>query len=65
MNRRAHEHTNASGEPVLWVHDDVEHFVQKRVRSQPLDAARVAVLSGIAEGERVVTSGAAALAQVR
>jgi len=56
---------NASGETVLWVHDEAERFVQKRVRLQPLDAARVAVVSGIAEGERVVTSGAAALAQVR
>jgi len=56
---------NASGETVVWVHDEAERFVQKRVRSQPLDAARVAVVSGIAEGERVVTSGAAALAQVR
>lgn len=56
---------NAGGEPVVWVHHDAERFVQKRVRSQPLDAARVAVVSGIAEGERVVTSGAAALAQVR
>ena len=56
---------NAGGEPVVWVHDEAERFVQKRVRSQPLDAARVAVVSGVAEGERVVTSGAAALAQVR
>ncbi len=56
---------NASGETVVWVHDEAERFVQKRVRSQPLDAARVAVVSGIAGGERVVTSGAAALAQVR
>lgn len=56
---------NSSGEPVVWVHDEAERFAQKRVRSQPLDAGRVAVISGIAEGERVVTSGAAALAQVR
>ena len=56
---------NAGGETVVWVHDEAERFVQKRVRSQPLDATRVAVVSGIAEGERVVTSGAAALAQVR
>lgn len=56
---------NAGGEPIVWVHEEAERFVQKRVRSQPLDAARVAVISGIAEGERIVTSGAAALAQVR
>ncbi len=56
---------NSSGETVVWVHEHAERFVQKRVRSQPLDAARAAVLSGIAEGERVVTSGAAAIAQVR
>lgn len=56
---------NASGDPVVWVHNEAERFVQKPVRSQPLDAARVAVVSGLAEGERVVTSGAAALAQVR
>ena len=56
---------NASGEQVVWVHTEAERFAQKRVRSQPLDAGRVAVISGLAEGERVVTSGAAALAQVR
>ena len=56
---------NASGEPVVWVHTEAERFAQKRVRAQPLDAGRVAVISGLTEGERVVTSGAAALAQVR
>lgn len=56
---------NASNEAVVWVHLEAERFVQKRVRSRPLDARRVAIIAGIAEGERVVTSGAAALAQVR
>ncbi len=56
---------NSGGESVVWVHAEAERFAQKRVRSQPLDAGRVAVIAGLTEGERVVTSGAAALAQVR
>lgn len=56
---------NASGESVVWVHTEAEYFMQKRVHTLPLDGGRVAVTSGLAEGERVVISGAAALAQAR
>ena len=55
----------ASGDTVLWVHTGAERFEPRRVRHQSLDATRVAVTEGVAAGERVVTQGAAALAQVR
>lgn len=42
-----------------------KRFIQRRVKVAPLDAARVAVVHGLADGERVVTAGAGLLAQVR
>ncbi|WP_066335003.1 efflux RND transporter periplasmic adaptor subunit [Azohydromonas lata] len=56
---------NAAGETVVWVHEDPERFEPRRVRPQPLGADTVAVREGLKAGERVVTSGAALLAQVR
>ncbi len=55
----------SAGETAIWVRDGAERFVQRKVRVQPLDAATVAVTSGLANGERVVTDGAGLLAQVR
>ena len=56
---------NGGGDTVVWVHVGAEKFVTKKVRFQALDGGRAAVTEGIAAGERVVTGGAAALAQVR
>lgn len=56
---------SAAGDSVAWVHVGAETFVARKVRFQALDGASVALLEGIAAGERVVTAGAAALAQVR
>ena len=56
---------NAAGETVVWVHSDAERFEPRRVRSEPLDATRVAVSEGLKAGERVVVTGASLLAQVR
>ena len=56
---------NGAGETVVWVHAGAETFAARKVRFQALDGARAAVTEGIAAGERVVTAGAAALAQVR
>jgi len=54
-----------AGDSVAWVHAGAETFVAKKVRYQALDGATVALIEGIAAGDRVVTAGAAALAQVR
>ena len=56
---------NSAGETVVWVHVDAEKFVARKVRFQALDGANAALTEGIAAAERIVTTGAAALAQVR
>lgn len=56
---------NGAGEAVVWIHDSAERFFPKRVQHVPLDAASVAVVDGVDDGDRVVVLGAAALAQVR
>lgn len=56
---------NGSGETIVWVHAAAERFVPEKVVVQPLDANTVAVLEGLHEGDRVVTQGAALLAQIR
>ncbi|MCC7150706.1 MAG: HlyD family efflux transporter periplasmic adaptor subunit, partial [Rubrivivax sp.] len=54
-----------AGETAVWVRDGAERFVLRRVKVAPLDATRVAVVAGLANGERVVTAGADLLAQVK
>ena len=56
---------NSAGDTVAWVHAGAETFAAKKVRFQALDGATVALIDGIAPGDRIVTAGAAALAQVR
>jgi len=56
---------NSAGDTVVWLHASAEKFVAKKVRFQALDGGRAAVTEGLAAGDRVVTDGAAALAQVR
>lgn len=56
---------NTGSDTFVWLHTSAERFIPRRVRVQPLDAARVAVTEGIQPGERVVTVGAALLNQVR
>ena len=56
---------NGAGDTVAWVHVGAETFAAKKVRFQALDGATVALIDGIAPGDRIVTAGAAALAQVR
>ncbi|AAZ97700.1 hypothetical protein Tbd_1747 [Thiobacillus denitrificans ATCC 25259] len=56
---------NAGGETTVWVHASAERFVAKPVRAQAIDADTVAVVEGLHEGDRVVTQGAASLAQIR
>lgn len=54
-----------AGETAVWVHTEAERFVARRIRHQSLDAANVAILDGLHDGERVVTVGAGLLSQVR
>ncbi len=56
---------SSANEPLVWVKAAPERFEPRRVRTQPLDGARVLVTSGLAGGERVVTDGAPLLNQVR
>lgn len=56
---------NSAGDTVVWVHLGAERFGSRQVASQSLDARTVAVTSGLASGERVVSVGANLLAQVR
>ncbi len=56
---------NAAGETVVWVHIGAEKFIARKVGFQALDGANVALTEGMAAGDRIVTAGAAALAQVR
>ncbi|MEI6412677.1 MAG: HlyD family efflux transporter periplasmic adaptor subunit [Pseudomonadota bacterium] len=56
---------NSSGETLVWGHAAPERFVAYPVRFQALDAATLAVTSGIMAGQRVVVDGAGWLAQVR
>ncbi len=53
------------GQQALWVHTEPELFQLVRVSIAPLDAEHVWVSTGLNAGSRVVTQGAALLAQVR
>jgi len=54
-----------SGETAVWVHAEPERFIARKIRIQPLDAAHVAVIDGLHDGDRVVTTGASLLSQMR
>jgi len=54
-----------NGQDLVFEHVSAERFVARPVRVEPLDGARVLVVSGIAAATRVVTQGAELLDQVR
>ena len=54
-----------AGETAIWVHAEAERFVVRRIRHQSLDAANVAIVDGLHDGDRVVVEGAGLLSQVR
>ena len=56
---------NTANETIVWVHDSAEHFVSRKVKTEPLDGNTVLVANGLNDGERVVVQGASSLAQVR
>jgi len=57
--------TGENGLASVFVKTGPERFVARPVRTAPLDAERVVLLSGVRVGERVVTTGAGLLSQVR
>jgi len=54
-----------TGEAAVWVRDGAERFLSRRVKVESHDAATVAVVAGLKNGDRVVTEGASLLSQVR
>ena len=62
---RAAVQTGENGIASVFVKQGAESFVSRPVRIAPLDATRVVLLSGVRVGERVVTTGAGLLSQVR
>lgn len=55
----------SNGQHVVYDHTAAEVFEPREVRIAPLDGERVLVLSGLSEGQRIVTQGAELLDQVR
>ena len=62
---RAAVQTGENGIASVFVKQGAESFVSRSVRIAPLDATRVVLLSGVRLDERVVTTGAGLLSQVR
>jgi membrane fusion protein, heavy metal efflux system len=54
-----------NGEAMIWRHVEPEHFEARPVRTVPLDAARVLIVTGVAVGDRVVVRGAELINQIR
>ena len=55
----------ANGQSIVYSHVSAERFVSIDVKTEPLDAARVLVVAGLAPGQRVVTDGAELIDQIR
>lgn len=55
----------ANGVNLVYEQSNPERFVPREVRVEPLDAERVLVVSGLESGQRIVTTGAELLHQVR
>jgi hypothetical protein len=64
LPREAMQRT-ATGDTRVWLHAQAEQFVSRSVRVVDLDGAQVLVTSGLQDGDRVVTTGASLLSQVR
>ncbi len=56
---------NPSNQSIVWVKNTPEKFEPRVVTTEPLDGVSVAVTSGLKAGDRVVTSGATLINQVR
>jgi len=55
----------ANGQDFVFEHTAPERFVPRAVRVEPLDGARVLIVSGAGAGQRIVTQGADLLDHVR
>lgn len=55
----------SNGQNIVYEHTQAERFEPREVQVEPLDAARVLVVSGVGPGKRIVTQGAELLNQVR
>lgn len=56
---------NPSNQTIVWLKSAPELFAPRVVVSEPLDGTRVSVTAGLKAGERIVTSGASLVNQVR
>ncbi len=56
---------NPSNQAVVWVKVAPERLEPRVVRTEPLDAANVAVTAGLKAGDRVAVQGATLINQVR
>jgi multidrug efflux pump subunit AcrA (membrane-fusion protein) len=54
-----------NGEALVWRHVEPELFEARPVRVEPLDAARVLIVAGVTEGDRIVVRGAELINQIR
>jgi len=56
---------NPSNEPIVWIKSGAHRFIPQPVQFRALDAARVVITHGLGADNRVVTEGAALVAQIR
>ncbi|MHB1358912.1 MAG: efflux RND transporter periplasmic adaptor subunit [Rhodocyclaceae bacterium] len=56
---------NPANEPIVWIKSGAHRFVPQPVRFRTLDAERVVITHGLGADNRVVTEGAALVAQIR
>jgi hypothetical protein len=63
--RRSAVVRTANGQDFVFEHTAPERFVPRAVRVEPLDGARVLIVSGAGAGQRIVTQGADLLDHVR
>lgn len=56
---------NPANQTIVWVKTAPERFEPRTVLVEPLDGVSVAVISGLAAGERVATAGATLINQIR
>jgi membrane fusion protein, heavy metal efflux system len=55
----------ASNQTIVWIKSGAEKFIAQPVEARTLDAATVVVFKGLAPDNRVVTSGASLINQIR
>lgn len=56
---------NPANEPIVWIKSGAHRFVPQPVQFRTLDAERVVITHGLGADNRVVTEGAALVAQIR